>query len=65
MSKVQSYVIEDNYETYTVKMTREQLAVIRWLNTIGYEFEVKRIDLVEPIDISDYMAYDNEPPEGY
>ena len=65
MSKVQSYVIEDNYETYTVKMTREQLAVIRWLNTIGYEFEVKRIDLVEPIDISDYMSYDNEPPEGY
>lgn len=45
-------------------MTGEQLAVLRWLNTLGYDFKITPIDIVEPVDISDYAVYYNDLPEG-
>ena len=52
-----TFIIEYNGKTYTVRMTGEQLAVLRWLNTLGYDFKITPIDIVEPVDISDYAVY--------
>lgn len=59
-----NFLIECDGKTYTVKMTGEQLAVLRWLNTLGYDFKITPIDIVEPVDISDYAVYYNDLPEG-
>ena len=52
-----TFIIEYNGKTYTVRMTGEQLGVLRWLNTLGYDFKITPIDIIDPVDISDYAIY--------
>lgn len=61
---IKTFMIEYNGKTYTVKMTGEQLAVLRWLNNLGYDFKITPIDINDSVDISDYAVYYNIRQRG-